>query len=86
MLRKNQIWRDSLSWDKDKFWFILHLKAKGFRASTLKLSLAATIYNNWCEGNLHIFQQKTMDPDSLITKISNAIRDSVTAWRNIKAT
>lgn len=84
MLTKNQIGRDPLSWDKEKAWFIQHVKGKGFKTSIMKVSLAAAIYNIWCERNSRIFQLQALDSDSVISKISNAIRDTIVAWRNIK--
>lgn len=84
ILRKNLVLRNPYAWDDEIAWFLLHSRGKSFKKSILKLPLAAVVYSLWCESNMRIFQQKALNPPSLGSKISNAIRDSVLTWRNIK--
>lgn len=73
VLRKKQVTRGPLAWDDEKAWFILHSKCKDLRNSVLKE-----------ERNRRLFQQRALDPFSLVLLIINAIRDCKLSWRNVR--
>lgn len=82
-LSKGENWLIEMLWSMD--WVgEKYTRGMGFQKSILKLSLSAAVYNIWGERNMRIFQLKTMDACSLSSKIINAIKDSMLAWRKVR--
>lgn len=86
ILRRNHVYRGPYNWEEEKNWFLLHSKGKTLKKSVLKISLAAAVYGIWCERNLRIFQQKSLEAAFLGSKVCNNIRDAKLAWRKIRST